>query len=289
MCFPKIIICLSCTQERVEMSRRRTVSALGEYSSSLRRRRVTSNFYSALRKTQKAGYVPARNNSLERKAGESKGHLRRHLIVRALHDLMVAKGYAETSLSDLAEAVGMSVSHVLYYFDSKEAVLEELCRKINTRFLAGISARNDDSPEHRIVALVDHIFTGRGRPRQEYRLTAEMAALSVNRPKIRKLITEFNEQWGASLTIWFQQIPRPSGISAEDASVRTRAVLAGLVNNAQFDAHLGVRRLHRLFRLALLDMLGVRTLHLHRGSQRPAKSHIGKNASQEITHCSQAD
>ena len=67
-----------------------------------------------------------------------------------------------------------------------------------------------------------------------------MVALSVNRPKIRKLITEFNEQLSATLVAWFQQIPRPSGISAEDASVRTRAVLAGLMNNAQFNARLGL-------------------------------------------------
>src|SRR5271156_4749199 len=196
--------------------------------------------------------------------------MRRRAIVRALHDLILAKGYAETSLSDLAESVGMSVSHLLYYFDSKEAVLEELCRKVNARFLAGISVSGDDSPERRLEALVDQIFTGRGRPRQEYRLSAEMVALSVNRPKIRKLITEFNEQLSATLVAWFQQIPRPSGISAEDASVRTRAVLAGLTNNAQFNARLGLGRLHRLFRLALLDTLGVRTLHLHRGSQRSA-------------------
>lgn len=202
---------------------------------------------------------------------------------------MLAKGYAETSLSDLAEAVGMSVSHLLYYFGSKEAVLEELCRKINTRFLTSITPPSNDSPEQRIMALVDHVFTGRGRPRQEYRLAAEMVALSVNRPKIRKLITEFNEQLSATLVTWFQQIPRPSGISAEDASVRTRAVLAGLTNNAQFNARLGLGRLHHLFRLALLDTLGVRTLPLHRNSQSSAESHISKNTSQEITNCSSAD
>ncbi len=250
---------------------------------------MTSKFLSALREAQKAFDVAARNNSVRRKAGKFKGHLRRRLIVRALHDLILAKGYAETSLSDLAEAVGMSVSHLLYYFDSKEAVLEELCRKVNTGFLAVITAPSADSPEERIVAHVDSIFTGRGKPRPEYRFTAEMAALSVNRPKIRKLITEFNEQWSATLVTWFQQIPRPSGISAEDASVRTRAVLAGLVNRAQFDARLGRKRLHRLFRLALLDILGVRTLHRHSASQRSAELHLGKDASQEITHCAQAD
>ncbi len=251
--------------------------------------RTTSIFDDTLRTTQKRPHAPARTNSLTKKTGKSKGGTRRRIIVRALQDLMLAKGYAETSLSDLAEAVGMSVSHLLYYFDSKEAVLEELCRKISTRFLNNITTPSDDSPEQRIMALVDHVFTGRGRPRQEYRLAAEMTALSVNRPKIRKLIAEFNEQFSATLVAWFQQIPRPSGISAEDASVRIRAVLAGLTNNAQFDAHLGLGRLHRLFRLALLDTLGVRSLPPHRLSRGSAESHISKNTSQEIAHCPSAD
>jgi AcrR family transcriptional regulator len=215
--------------------------------------------------------------------------MRRRAIVRAFHDLIVAKGYAETSLSDLAETVGMSVSHLLYYFDSKEAVLEELCRKVNARFLAGISASGDDSPERRLEALVDQIFTGRGRPRQEYQLTAEMVALSVNRPKIRKLIAEFNDEWSATLTVWFQQISRPSGISAEDAAVRTRAVLSGLVNNAQFDARLGVRRVHRLFRLALLDILGVRTLRQHSESRRPDGLYKGEDSREAATPSSETD
>jgi AcrR family transcriptional regulator len=183
----------------------------------------------------------------------------------------------------------MSVSHLLYYFDSKEAVLEELCRKVNARFLTGISASGDDSPERRLLALVDQIFTGRGRPRQEYQLIAEMVALSVNRPKIRKLIVEFNNEWSATLTVWFQQISRPSGISAEDAAVRTRAVLSGLVNNAQFDARLGVRRVHRLFRLALLDILGVRTLRQHSESQRPDGLYKGKDLKVAATPSSEID
>jgi len=183
----------------------------------------------------------------------------------------------------------MSVSHLLYYFDSKEAVLEELCCKVSTRFLAVITAPSDDSPEERILAHLDHIFTGRGRLRQEYRFTAEMAALSVNRLKMRKLIAEFNKQWSAILTLWFQQIPRPSGISAEDAAVRTQAVLAGLVNRAQFDPQLGRKHLHRLFRLALSDILGVRTLNSHSDGQRAVEANIGKDVGQAITHSSRAD
>lgn len=221
-----------------------------------------------------------------RKAGKSKGQLRRRVIIRALHDLILSKGYAETSLSDLAGSVGMSVSHLLYYFDSKEAVLEELCRKLNSRFLAEITAASDDSPEQRVAALVDHIFTGGGRPRQAHRLTVEMVALSMHRPKIREIITEFNDQWTACLTNWFEEIPRPSGISAEDAAVRVRAVLTGLVNNTQFDARLDQRRVRRLFREAILDILGVSSSHRQMGGQRPRHAPDGKEPRQMITRSS---
>lgn len=210
--------------------------------------------------------------------------MRRRLIVRALHDLMLAKGYAETSLSDLAEEVGMSVSHLLYYFDSKEAVLEELCRKLNARFLSGIDALNNDSPQQLIETLVNYVFTGRGKPRKEYRITAELVALSVNRPKIRKILSEFNMEWRAILTVWFEQISRPSGISAEDAAERTRALLVGLVNNAQFDARFGLRRVNRLFRVALSDILGRGEPDQHDDIRRAHLLREGENASQTINH-----
>lgn len=233
--------------------------------------------------------MASRSSLLAKKGGRSKGDLRRSLIIRALRELMLTKGYAETSLSDLAEAAGMSVSHLLYYFDSKEAVLEELFRKINSRFLAAITAPSDDSAEQRITALLDHIFTGRGRPRQEYKLVAEMVALAVNRPKIRNIIIEFNKQLSDTIIDWFQQVKRPSGISAEEASLRTRAVLTGLLNNAQFDASLSLTRLHRVFRLALLGILGVRSLNRSGDSPGAAGSHIEEELLHTIAHSPQAD
>jgi len=47
-------------------------------------------------------------------------------IVDALKRCMVAQGYADTSLSDLARTAGISVSHFLYYYPSKDAVLIDL-------------------------------------------------------------------------------------------------------------------------------------------------------------------
>ena len=51
---------------------------------------------------------------------------RREEILRAALHLFVRKGYAGTKVGDIAEAVGMSAGLMFHYFDSKEALYEEL-------------------------------------------------------------------------------------------------------------------------------------------------------------------
>src|SRR5687768_14144321 len=51
---------------------------------------------------------------------------RRGAIRYALFECIRDKGYAATSLGDVASAAGLSPSHVLYYYANKDAVLEDL-------------------------------------------------------------------------------------------------------------------------------------------------------------------
>ncbi len=51
---------------------------------------------------------------------------RREEMLRAALRLFVRKGYAGTKVGDIAEAVGMSAGLMFHYFDSKEALYEEL-------------------------------------------------------------------------------------------------------------------------------------------------------------------
>ncbi|MDK2951452.1 MAG: TetR/AcrR family transcriptional regulator [Kosmotogales bacterium] len=53
---------------------------------------------------------------------------RRKEILRAGLDLFIRKGYAATKIKDIAEMVGMSVGLLFHYFDSKEALYEELIK-----------------------------------------------------------------------------------------------------------------------------------------------------------------
>ena len=45
------------------------------------------------------------------------------MILDALHDCVIKKGYAKTTLADIADTAGMYPSHLLYYYNGKEAVL----------------------------------------------------------------------------------------------------------------------------------------------------------------------
>src|SRR5580693_6776097 len=87
------------------------------------------------------------------KAG-AKSNERRADIINALRRRMIEKGYAQTSLANIATAAGMSASHLLYYFPSKEAVLEELCEQVLSRLFQTINASRSEPPEERIHLLV---------------------------------------------------------------------------------------------------------------------------------------
>ncbi len=57
---------------------------------------------------------------------EKQKQARRQEIIEKSLDLFITKGYASTKISDIAEAVGMSVGLLFHYFESKEALYETL-------------------------------------------------------------------------------------------------------------------------------------------------------------------
>ncbi|MGO4838415.1 TetR family transcriptional regulator, partial [Rhizobiaceae sp. 2RAB30] len=67
--------------------------------------------------------MAARKSQAAHLPPQSHQEQRRH-IMQALHRCIRRKGYAFTSLRDLAEEADMSASHVRYYFDGKDVVLE---------------------------------------------------------------------------------------------------------------------------------------------------------------------
>ncbi len=167
---------------------------------------------------------------------------------------MLTKGYAETRLTDLARAAGISVSHFLYYFPSKEAALEEVCDEIVEQTLIEISAFRNDPPEERIHVLVDHVFVRSVVTRSELGVILELVALSMHRPVIREKLHHYNREMMAYLTDLFEKVPRRPGVSAKEAAEIAAAIWMGLLTNSQYDSALDDSRARRLFRRSLFDL-----------------------------------
>lgn len=62
-----------------------------------------------------------------------KGELRKEAILKTAEKLFFEKGFAETSIQDILDALSISKGGFYHYFDSKNTLLEEICREHSAR------------------------------------------------------------------------------------------------------------------------------------------------------------
>jgi AcrR family transcriptional regulator len=175
---------------------------------------------------------------------------RRADIIDALRRSMIERGYAQTSLVDIAAAADMSASHLLYYFPSKEAVLEELCEQVLNRLFETVSASRSQSPEERIHLLVGNVSMANS----EFAIAVELTALSIHRPTIREKLSKYSHDVREYLTDLFAQLPRQPGLSAADAAEIAAGLWEGLFMNSHYEPDLDEGRMRSLFRRTLFAL-----------------------------------
>ena len=69
-----------------------------------------------------------------------KGELRRKEILDMAEKLFYEKGYESTSVQDILDALGISKGGFYHYFESKNALLEEICRERSRQDIERIRA-----------------------------------------------------------------------------------------------------------------------------------------------------
>ena len=103
--------------------------------------------------TAKSETKPAGALSSSRKA-----RLRRDEIVRAAAAVFASKGYAETTLGDVAERLNIHTAGLYYYFENKDALVEAVLKYAATRMVektsVAIEAVSDRSPRERLRAYM---------------------------------------------------------------------------------------------------------------------------------------
>lgn len=182
-------------------------------------------------------------------AGRSK---RSAEIISALRACMLRKGYADTSITDVANDAGMSVSHLLYYYPSKDAMVLDLARELHSRVLGIVDTHRDEPAEERIHLLVDNMFIGVSR--EEMGLLRQLIALAHHNPLLQENVEEFAGVVAAYFESLFEDTPRQAGMSAADTAALAGALWVGLMINSGFQNHLDERGARRLFRKALLSL-----------------------------------
>ena len=185
---------------------------------------------------------------------DARGDERRKRILAALHDCVIDKGYPKTTLADIAEAAGMTPSHLLYYFRGKDAILEQYFQNVADRILMRIDEFSTQRPERQIDLLGGLFFAGKGINDSEIGFMLECFGVAVHDKKLHDEKAELDRHIKVYLKKFFETASPEFADRAEDSAELAYALLMGLLTAAYFDERLGLPEAQRLFRSSMLSL-----------------------------------
>jgi AcrR family transcriptional regulator len=194
---------------------------------------------------------------------------RRGKIVTALYRCMAKKGYAATTLCDIAEEAGMTSSHLLYYYPGKEAILEAFFKAVTKRIEKEIATFKDCEPAEQIEAIADLFLSAHGMRKVDQGVMLDLYAQAVQNKAMRRVKVAHDRRIKDMFVDLFAQLARSGGAPAlrggamlettpEDAALMANAVLFGLRANSFYDPQLSPSQANRLFKQALLQIAGLK-------------------------------
>lgn len=89
-------------------------------------------------------------------------HLRKPQIVAAAAEVLYERGLFETRIRDIAKRVGTSAPTILYYFESKDRILEEAVDQTDREFYARLTdgQASYDCASDKLVHLIEQTSLG---------------------------------------------------------------------------------------------------------------------------------
>ena len=178
---------------------------------------------------------------------------RRSRILRALHDCVIEKGYAKTTLADVARVAGMSSSHLLYYFRGKDAILEYYFEEMAGRLLERVDGFRAENPEHQIEQLAELFFAGKAMSTSEIGFMLECFGAAVHDEKLHLEKSALDRAFKKYLEGLFRQSAGDAAGARNTAEI-AYSMLIGLLTVAFFDQRLGLPKARSLFRSEMLRL-----------------------------------
>ena len=190
----------------------------------------------------------------------ARNNQRRARIVAALRECMLARGYAGTSLSDIARAAGMTPSHLLYYFKGKDAIVTAYWETLAEDLLTRLRAIETEPLERRIDLLTEVMLSGETASWPDLGLFLELCGLAVHQKDLYQTKARFDREFKAWLAHQLEEAPRKLGPYTAMAAESSYALLMGLCTSAYFDERLGFERARAILRLTLRQVAGYEPL-----------------------------
>jgi AcrR family transcriptional regulator len=161
-------------------------------------------------------------------------HIRKPQIIEAALQTIYERSFAETRIGDIAERAGTSAPTILYYFESKEALLEEALAYSDREFYQRV--RDEIAPlataSERLVALVERC-SAPADPLDDWTLWMEMWLQARHRPLLRAAYAHLERIGLAPLIADVIHEGQSSGefdagVDAEEVATILSALLDGL-------------------------------------------------------------
>ena len=162
----------------------------------------------------------------------------------------------KTTLADIASQADMSPSHLLYYFNGKEDILEQYFETVSVRFLSTIDEFANDDPRDQILKLADFWFKSETSTMTEIGFMLECFGAAVHDDVLKVTKGEFDVRLKERLCAIFSTAPCLNLEPAKDAAEIAYSMMIGLRSAVYFDNDLGLDDAHRLFRDTLFQMCG---------------------------------
>jgi AcrR family transcriptional regulator len=170
---------------------------------------------------------------------------------------MLARGYASTTLADVARAAGMTPSHLLYYYKNKDAILIASHDLTAEQILSDLRSWRDLPPEEHLIRLAEYFFAGVGLPKAETGVMIEVFGIAVHHKELHARKAGFDRAFKRHLSGLYAHFEARGGARADEAADVAYALIVGLLTSAFFDEHLDHERARRLVRREVLRLAGL--------------------------------
>lgn len=171
--------------------------------------------------------APRASGKSTRNAIEERRENRRDEIVRAAQELFQRKGYASTSLDDIARAVGIKREGLYYYFQNRPQILLTIIKPLGEQLRDAVRKilESDDTPDSKIRRAVENHLRRFEHRFAESKITLRLDYLSDN----EVVIAEMEPIWDEYEELWKAIIVEGQQAGVFDASLDPKLAFYGIL------------------------------------------------------------